>query len=130
MTTTRDIPIPQQDAVSEIWIDIVLTLLTCGIYGLFWQARQFRVLNGFLGYERYNFMVWLLLTVVTCGVYHIINQYMMARSINAIQHERNIPVNSSLPGLSVVLSIIFYSVLGSFIVDALHQNEINEFYGM
>lgn len=129
MTSRNEYPVTAESAVSEIWIDIVLTLVTCGIYGFFWQARQFRVLNGLLGHERYNFVGWFLLCLITCGIYHIVNQYMMAKSINQIQQEQGIAVNTSLPALSLILSILFGGLFGSFVVDALHQNEINEFFG-
>ena len=65
------LPISRSEAVSNIAIDVVLTLVTCGIYNLFWQSRQFKVMNAFLGQKRYSFFQWMILVVLTCGLYHV-----------------------------------------------------------
>ncbi len=109
---------------SNVAVDVILTLITCGIYNLFWQHRQMRALNTFLGREEFNFWTWLVLFIITCGIWHCYMQYCMGKAICQINQRLNRPVNESLPVLSVVLTVFAMSV----ITDAIHQNEINEFF--
>jgi DNA-directed RNA polymerase subunit RPC12/RpoP len=110
---------------SAIVTDILLSLVTCGVYQLFWQARQMKALNYLLGEERFSFLKWLLLTLVTCGIYHIYYEYVMARSINEVQLDLGIRVSGELPLLSVLLSIFGISIAA----DAIQQHEINKICG-
>ena len=111
--------------VSSIPKDVILFVITCGIYGLFWTARQMRAVNYLLGFEKFNFLKWFLLTVVTCGIYHIYYEYAMARSIVEIQERRSMPVSSNLPIISMLLALI-----GLYIIaDAIQQDEINRVFG-
>ena len=52
----RGSPPPPHTAVSGIAADIILCIVTLGIYNLFWNARQFRTLNAFLGEERFQLL--------------------------------------------------------------------------
>ena len=117
-------PIEPEKAVSSVAKDILLTLLTCGIYDLFWQARQFRTLNAFLGRTQFRFWTWLLLTLVTCGIYHIYNEYLMAKSIVTVQRQLAKPTNENLPLISLMLSVFGLTLLA----DAIQQTEINGFF--
>ena len=78
-------PVPRDEAVVSIGTGGFLTILTCGIYSLFWQARQFRVLNAWLGRREYSFWSWFGLCLITCGIYGIYSEYQMANSILEIQ---------------------------------------------
>ena len=91
---TRD-PWPRSEAVRSIAVGIILTFLTCGIYGLYWQYKQMETLNAWLGQNRYDFWLWLLLTVLTCGLFGIYYEYKMAQGINDVQHERGWRVQSA-----------------------------------
>ena len=113
-----------QEFSSNIAMDVVLTLITCGIYNLFWQYRQMKCLNTFLAREEFNFWMWFFLSLITCGIWHIFMQYQMGRAIVTIQEKLGKTVNTSLPGLSVILTVLALSV----VTDAIHQNEINDFF--
>ncbi len=124
MNGVRAYPIDPENAVSNIGKDVLLTLLTCGIYNLFWQARQFRALNAFLGREQFRFWTWFLLTLATCGVYHMYNEYLMGRSIVTVQRKLGKPPNENLPLISVLVSIFGLML----VADAIQQTEINAFF--
>ena len=65
----RDYPYPMADGTRSIALGIIFSLLTCGIYSLYWQYKQMKTLNGWLGRTDYRFGLWLLLSFVTCGIY-------------------------------------------------------------
>ena len=117
-------PIPREAAFVGIGMAIVLTILTCGIYLLFWQARQFRVLNAWLGRREYEFWPWLFLCIITCGIYEIYHEYKMANGIGEIQRKRGMPDNSSLAVICLVLTAVGLGVA----TMAIQQEEINKFY--
>ena len=117
-------PLPASQAVSNIVFDILFSLVTCGIYNLFWNARQFRALNAFLGEKRFHFWKWLLLSIVTCGIYNIYNEYLVGVAIVDVQRHANRPVSANMPLLCVVVSIFALSV----VADAIQQHEINKLY--
>ena len=124
MQTVRAFPIEPERAVSSIPRDIILTLLTCGIYNLFWQARQFRTLNAFLGREQFRFWTWLLLSLVTCGLYHIYNEFLMGKSIVAVQRSIGRPPTANLPLICLLVSFSGLTI----VADAIQQSEINDFF--
>lgn len=117
-------PIERRKAVSSVAADVIFTLLTCGIYNLFWQARQFRVLNAFLGRRQFRFWVWLLLTLITCGIYHVYNEYLMGRAITEVQRKIGKPPTENLPLICLGLSVFGLTV----VADAIQQSEINGFF--
>jgi hypothetical protein len=118
-------PSPGNQFGSSIVADILWSLITCGIYQLFWQARQMRALNYFLRKERFSFVKWFLLTIITCGIYHIYYEYLMAKSINEVQMEMRTRLSNELPLLSILLSIFGLSIAA----DAIQQHEINKLSG-
>ena len=117
-------PISREEAFVSIGMGIFLTILTCGIYSLFWQARQFRVLNAWLGRREYSFWAWLGLCFITCGIYAVYSEYQMANSILEIQRKREWPANPSLATICVAVSIIGIPIASM----AIQQEEINKFY--
>lgn len=110
-----------QSEVSIVWA-IILTMITCGIYGIFWNKGQMSSVNDMLGEERFGFWSWLLLTIVTFGIYHLYHEYTFAKAINDVQREREEEVNDSLALISLLLSVVGLVI----VTDAIQQNEIND----
>ena len=101
---------------------LILTILTCGIFNLYWNHRQMEACNALLNRRAFSFWTWLLLTILTCGIYHIFYQYKMGAAIVEIQHLLKRDVFDKLPLLSVIVTILGFSI----VVDCIHQNEINK----
>jgi len=114
----------RREFYAGIGMGIVLTLITCGIYNLFWNYKQMRACNHMLGREEFNFAKWFLLTLITCGIYHVFYQYSMGQAIVEIQRNRHMPVFDSLPILSTLVTIIGLP----FVIDAIHQSELNKLF--
>jgi len=118
-------PYPRSEAVVPVALGIVFSLLTCGIYLLFWHYKQIQVLNAWLGREELNFWVFLGLSIITCGLFAIYYEYKMAQAINEVQENNDMRVNGDLPILCVLLSIFSLSLVST----AIQQADINKFYG-
>ena len=118
-------PYPAQEAVIPVGVAVILTLVTCGLYGLWWQYKQMEILNAWHGREEYNFWTYLVLSFITCGFYAIYYEYKMAQGINQIQHAHGYRVNENL-----ALICLFVTIVGLGVVSlAIQQSDINDLYG-
>ena len=120
-----DYPHPAHEGVRSIVVDLLLTVITCGLYGLYWQYKQMETLNAWLRRKDFSFGLWLLLSIITCGIFAMYYEYKMAKGINEIQEQNNLRVASDLPLICLILAI-FQLV---FVSLAIQQLEINKFYG-
>ena len=101
---------------------LILTLLTCGLFNLYWNYLQMEVCNNLLMRIEFRFGYWLLFSILTCGIYHIFYQYKMGSALVEIQSNRNKPLFDGLPVISVVVTVLGLSI----VVDCIHQHEINK----
>lgn len=109
-------------AVVSIAVGIILTLITCGIYGLVWQYKQMSALNSFLGRQEYSFGLWLVVSIVTCGVFAMYYEYKMALGINEIKEMHQRRIDSNLPLICLLLSLFALGIVSL----AIQQSEINQ----
>jgi hypothetical protein len=106
-------------------IGILVTLVTCGIYGLYWQYKQMATLNAWLKRDEYSFWLWFLLSIITCGIFGIYYEYKMANGINKVQADNDLVFDSNLPIICVLLAIFGIGVASL----AIQQHQINRLYG-
>lgn len=106
----------------SIGVAILLSIVTCGIYGIIWMIKLNDELNALAGKQGATSggMVFLL-TLITCGIYGWFWYYKMGENVDAIKASRGIPSSNSP---------IIYLVLGLFglgIVNyCLMQDAINK----
>lgn len=101
---------------------VILSLITCGIYGIYWFicltddaniASEENDTSGGLAF---------VLTLITCNIYGIYWAYRMGQKISAAGQKRNIVV-----GDNAILYLIL-QLLGLGIINyCLMQNELNKF---
>jgi hypothetical protein len=114
----------QGEAQGNIAADIVFSIISCGIYGLFWQNRLFKAANALLDEDKYSFWPWFLLTLVTCGIYNMYAQYQVGESLHAGLRKEGLPGNENLGILALVLSVFGLHLVAM----AIDQHEINKLY--
>lgn len=107
---------------TSIPVYLILTVVTGGIWDLYWNYRQMQACNALVGRQEFNWTTWFLLSIITCGIYHVFYQYQMATVIVEAQQKWGMPIFQSLPVASVLVSLFG----GSVIVDCMHQHEINK----
>ena len=102
---------------------IVLTFVTCGIYGLYWiyaMAEDAKKISDDPSAPSGGMV--LLLSIVTCGLYSLYWVYKMGKILNEAGSKRGIEI----PDNSVLYIIL--ALIGLGIVDyCLIQNELNKF---
>lgn len=106
----------------SIGLAIVLSIVTCGIYGIYWFITLTNDANAAAGEQKTSGGVAFLLTLVTCGIYGIYWAYKMGEQIQKAKTKRNLKNDSNLPILYLVLYVVGFSI----IAWALMQNELNE----
>ena len=107
----------------SIGVCIILSIITCGIYGLYWLYCMAEDLNRISGKNDTSGGLVVLLSIITCGIYGWFWLYQAGDKINQGKMQRGVPADSSLGILYLVLGIFGFSIISY----ALIQNEINKF---
>ncbi len=107
---------------ASIPLFLVLTVVTFGIFNLYWNYRQMRSCNELLGRREFSWLLWVLLCILTIGLYHFYYQYKMGGAINEIQEIEDLAITDGLPVLSLVAAILGFGV----VADCIHQHELNK----
>ena len=106
----------------NIAVCIVLTLVTCGIYGIYWivcLTNDVNTVSGDVNGTSGGMVV--LLTIVTCGIYGIYWAYKQGEKLDFTKNNRGIPSSNS-GVLYLILQIFGFGI----IAYALMQNELNK----
>lgn len=106
----------------NIAVCIVLTLVTCGIYGIYWivcLTNDVNTVSGDVNGTSGGMVV--LLTIVTCGIYGIYWAYKQGEKLDFTKNNRGI-LSSNSGVLYLILQIFGFGI----IAYALMQNELNK----
>ena len=119
MDTPPTIPTIQK---RNLGLYIVLTIVTCGLFGLYWSCTLNDDTNKVSGHsEAMGGVAALLLSIVTCGIYSLIWMLNMGTRIDEVKTKRGIP-----SGNSGVLYLVLAVVGLGFISEILLQSELNK----
>ncbi len=107
----------------EVGVCIILSVITCGIYGIFWFIHLVNDLNDASGEtnDSRGGMVFLL-TLITCGIYGIVWMYNAGDKVNIIKQRNGIPSYSNPGILYLALSMFGFSIVSYSLI----QSELNK----
>ncbi len=112
------IPILQRNIVTCV----LLTIVTCGIYGLVWFFGLVNDLNTAVpSAEDKTPGTVLLLSIVTCGIYSLIWIYKAGEKIDRLKQ-----MNGEAPASSAALYLVLSLVGFSIVAWCLMQSELNK----
>ena len=118
-------PISRDEAITPIGLGIFLSILTLGLYAFYWQYKQMKTVNAWLGREELSFGLWLLLSFITCGIFAVYYEYKMAKAINEVQENQGQRVHDDLAVICLLVTL-----LGFWIASvAIQQADLNNLYG-
>ena len=106
----------------NIAVAIILTIVTCGIYGIYWYIKLNDDLKTVTGDEFYAGVKNLLLTIVTCGIWGMYWSYKVGKSNMTVQQKSGEEASDSSV-LYLVLTLLGWSI----VVWGLTQNELNKY---
>ncbi len=106
----------------NIAMAVILTFVTCGIYGLYWFVKMTdEVKEASNNTQMQSGVLALVLTLVTCGLYGLYWAYQMGKLLETAQKNHGLTAKDN----SVLYLILEFFGLG--IVDyCLIQNDLNE----
>ncbi|MCI5966885.1 MAG: DUF4234 domain-containing protein [Tenericutes bacterium] len=106
----------------NIAMQVILSILTCGIYGLYWFITMTDESNNLSDEKTASGGMAVLLTLVTCGIYSFYWNYKMGQKLNLAGRK----YNKSISDNSVLYLVL--SLLGLTIVNyCLIQSDLNKF---
>lgn len=106
----------------DLVVCIILTLVTCGIYGLVWRYNIGMDIARARGDNQPQPITDLLLTVITCGLWGFVVSYRWAQLLNEVAAKNGRRVDDNFPTLCLVLAIFSYGLVDV----ALMQNLLND----
>ena len=101
---------------------ILLTIVTCGIYGIYWMIVLNDEINAVSGRQGTSGGMVFLFSLITCGIYSLFWLYQMGEAVERI-HEQNGEIRGSAPILYLLLGVFGLSIVS----HALMQNELNKY---
>lgn len=102
-------------------MDLVLTLLTVGLFNIYVQYRQMKAVNVLVKEQRYSFLRWAFFTLITFGLYHVYHEYRMSQDLATRGYRGGL----SEPWLAVLLTLTGFHI----VLDAIQQSQINSYFG-
>ncbi len=104
-------------SVAEV---IILSIVTCGIYGIYWIYAFSNDVKLYLDDETINPGTEVLLSVVTCGIYAIYWMYKFGKLVTTCQEKAGVQVEDN------AIVYVILAVFGLSIVNiGLMQNAMN-----
>ncbi|CUH92911.1 DUF4234 domain-containing protein [Herbinix luporum] len=105
----------------DIVVCIILTIITCGLYNLYWLICLAEDINTLSNEADTSGGMVLLLTIITCGIYGLYWAYRCGEKIDKAKQSRGINTSSN----SGILFLLLY-LLSRIICFAIIQHEINK----
>ena len=81
--------------------ELVLGMVTCGFYALYWMFTAVNEVNAALGEERFNFMKEIGLSIVTCGLWGYYCLWRFSESVVEVQNKAGVQPAMDAPILFV-----------------------------
>ncbi|HXF05834.1 MAG TPA: DUF4234 domain-containing protein [Blastocatellia bacterium] len=107
---------------------LLLTLITCGAYGVIWLYKMGRDIRRLSPEDEPHPIVDVLLTLATCGVWGVYLGYKYPSLINGVKRRLRLPT-SELPVICLLLALFSYGFPPLVLVAmALVQNELNKLW--
>ena len=106
----------------SIPICVILSLVTCGIYGIYWFVCLTDEVNEVTQEQDTSGILAFVLTLITCGIYGIYWGYKMGDKLDRARMRNNVPAGS-FPILFLVLNLFQLTIVTCAII----QSELNHY---
>ncbi|MFZ4578536.1 MAG: DUF4234 domain-containing protein [Myxococcota bacterium] len=102
---------------------VILTIVTCGIWGIVWFFQLGGDIQSLRGDGKPSAGTDFLLTIVTCGLWGIYVSYQWPTLLLEPLRARGRQVDSNLPVLSLVLTLFGLNIVGWVLMQQLLNDE-------
>lgn len=121
---TKDVVVPNNKRLIEnrdIAIQLILSLITCGLYSLYWMVTITDDVNKLLDDKNDSGIVNLLLSLVTCGIYLIYWNYDIGKKLKKIGEKYSLDIQDNSI-IYMVLSVLKLDVVSYVLM----QSDLNK----
>lgn len=105
----------------NIALSIILTIITCGIYGIYWFIVLTNEVGRLSGDPEFTGGKHFLLSIVTCGIWSLVWAYQIGKHVAEAQRQRGMMVSDN-SAIYLVLGLFSLSI----VTYALVQNDVNK----
>ncbi|MCR8634237.1 DUF4234 domain-containing protein [Paenibacillus radicis (ex Xue et al. 2023)] len=105
----------------SVGLAIVLSLITLGIYGIYWFIVMTNDVGKLSGDSTFTGVKHFLLTLVTCGIWGYVWSYQVGKQVGEAQRQRGQMVSDN----SVLYLVLTFFGLG-IVTYALVQSDVNK----
>ncbi len=102
---------------------ILLTIFTCGIYGIYWFFAVTGEVNGALGEKKISAGLYFFLSIITCGIAYFVWMYKMDAAVFEIRSRAGLPAKNNFV-LWLILTLLVG--VGSYVMYYQVQDQLNE----
>jgi len=107
----------------NIVLAIVLSLITCGIYGIVWFISLTNDMNTITGKQETSGGLAFVYSLITCGIYSLFWSYKMGKNMDEINANKGMNAGSNYAVLFLVLQLFGFGIVNYAII----QNELNNY---
>lgn len=104
----------------NIVVCIILSIVTCGIYSLYWLYQMVNDINDLTGDNSMSGGMVVLLSVVTCSIYLLYWLFQTGKKLDEVKVSKGQSSNNS-GVLYLILGILGFSIISYCLI----QNELN-----
>lgn len=105
----------------SVAFSIILSLITCGIYAIFWFIVLTNDVGKLSGDYTFTGGKHFLLTLITCGIWSLVWAYQIGKHVAEAQRQRGQLVSDN-SALYVILTIFSFGI----VTYALVQSDVNK----
>ncbi|MGL4737962.1 MAG: DUF4234 domain-containing protein [Cellulosilyticaceae bacterium] len=105
----------------DVAVVVILTIVTCGIYSLYWMYVTHEEVNAYLSEQDLSGALVVLLSLITCGIYGWIWYYQLGQKIQKAQIKATGYGNDDSV-LYLILAIFGFSIVS----QAIGQHNLNK----
>lgn len=111
-------PNPMNIGPRNIVVAIILSIVTCGLYGIYWMVKINDELMSLVGEQGTSGIMVVILSIVTCGIYELYWMYKMGQRVDTLNG-----VNGGNTGiLYLILSIFGLGIVNYCLIqDAINK---------
>lgn len=110
----------------EAWMVAVLSLVTCGFYGLYWQYTTTEELKAVSGRTDFSGLMDVLLGLATCGLWIWYAEYRNAQVVTELMQRRGVAHQDRSQTILLLNLLTFVVGMSGLVARMVLQDEYNK----
>lgn len=104
-----------REPTKEALMFVGLSIVTCGLYAMYWMYRFSNDLNQALGREELNAVMWIAIGMFTCGIGYLVFFYKLGELVEKLQTERGVQPKQT--GMIIFVAFLLLAPAGVYLAQ-------------